>query len=387
MLARERRVEDEVVDGDLGVRDVRLAEGELVLGERARLVRAQDRHARELLHRRQPRDHRALARERARAHRHRGRADDLHRDGDGGDEEDEAELDGGADRAADVGAARRLQLGVEDQHEEDDRHQHERHAEEGARHEEQHALEVARALDRVDEGGGLAEERVLAGGGDDGVDLATLDHRPLIHQVALELGHRQRLAGERRLVDLHRLAGAKEGVGGDDIAEAEEDGVVGDELARVDHAPLAVAHHARLRRERRLQRVDCVARLVLLNEGDEAVDDEERGEEYEVLPVAEDARCECGDLDQPRHRTPELLRELHVPRRLLRLDLIVAKAGYALGNLSRGEAALGGHPRSRAGGGGARLFRRASEERRRPVGRPVAGLGRAHQQARERGTS
>ena len=90
----------EVVDRDLQVRQVRLPEGELVLGEGARLVGGEDGHARELLDRREARDDRRLAREGARADGHRRRAHDLHRDWDGGDEEDEAELDGRRDGAS-----------------------------------------------------------------------------------------------------------------------------------------------------------------------------------------------------------------------------------------------------------------------------------------------
>ena len=91
VLRGERAEEGEArrVGRELGRDERRLVEPQLVERERARLVRAEDVHARELLDRAQPRDDRLLLGERAAPDRHDGRAHDLHRDRDARDEDDD----------------------------------------------------------------------------------------------------------------------------------------------------------------------------------------------------------------------------------------------------------------------------------------------------------
>ena len=104
-------------------------------------------------------------------------------------------------------------------------------------------LEVADVVGAVDEVGGLPEEGVDAGGDDDGLDLALLAGGAGVDAVAGHLVDGERLARERRLVDLERVALHQPRVRRDDVAELDADDVAWHQDRRVLLRPLAVPQH------------------------------------------------------------------------------------------------------------------------------------------------
>jgi hypothetical protein len=91
------------------------------------------------------------------------------------------------------------------------------------------------------------------------------------------------------------------GVGGDDVAEADDDDVAGHEVARLDLDQVAVAPRARLEGERLAQRVQGRLGAGLLDEADERVDEEQAEDDAEVdLRGARSDAAPLGAPGQPR---------------------------------------------------------------------------------------
>uniref|UniRef100_J3M5Z1 Uncharacterized protein n=1 Tax=Oryza brachyantha TaxID=4533 RepID=J3M5Z1_ORYBR len=88
--------------------------------------------------------------------------------------------------------------------------------------------------------GGLAEEGVDAGGDDDGLDLSLLAGGTRVDAVAGHLVDGEGLAGERRLIDLERVALHQPRVRRDDVAELDADDVSRHQDRRVLLRPLPV---------------------------------------------------------------------------------------------------------------------------------------------------
>ena len=88
------------------------------------------------------------------------------------------------------------------------------------------------------------------------------------------LDDRHRLAGEERLVDRGRRAGAHQGVGGDAVALGDQDDVAGHQQAGVEAGPGAVAADHGVRARQVAERVERALGPALLDDGD--ADDERR---------------------------------------------------------------------------------------------------------------
>jgi len=182
--------QEDVVVG-LSGGEVGVGHGELVEGERARLVRAEHGDTGHLLDGGESLDDDALLCELLGADGHRDREDSWETDGDGSDREHE-----------DLGDGReRVQLLVDDEDDEEDDDQHQGDGHEEVADDVDDLLEVALLVGDSDERGSAADKRVATRLGHDGDLLALLDDRGGEGNVVLELGHGERLAGEGRLVD------------------------------------------------------------------------------------------------------------------------------------------------------------------------------------------
>jgi len=193
----------------------------------------------------------------------------------------------------------------------------------------EHELEVAHVVGAVHQVRRLAEECVHAGGDDDGLDLSLLHGGAREDTLPRVLVDGQRLAGQRRLVDLERVALKQPGVGGDDVTELDADDVTGHEDGRVLLLPLAVPEHLGLGREARHERGRRVAGVVLLDEADGGVDEEEDDDADEVLPVGrlpsavgEHDGHDGGCLHDPGERVPHEAQELEQLALRLLLQLV-----------------------------------------------------------------
>ena len=158
--------------------------------------------------------------------------------------------------------------------------------------------------------GGLSEERVVAGLGDDAGHGALLDDAAGIGGVTDFLGDRQRLAGECRLIDTQVFTVDQQEIGRHDLAAGDIHHIAGDKLGGVERLPGAVPQHARLGGKSLLERVKRVGGLVLLPEADDRVVDQQPRHHEEVRPVLPKQRDQCRRFDHPRQRAPEIRREL-----------------------------------------------------------------------------
>jgi hypothetical protein len=286
---------------------------ELVERERAGLVAAQHVHACHLLDGGHALGDGALQRQPVGPDGHGDRQHGGHGDGDAADEEHEEVVDAVAVPAV------LDQVHDDDLDEDADGDGGDAEVADGP----EHLLEVAHLVGAVHQVRRLAEEGVHAGGDHHRLDLPLLARGPGVHAVPRGLGHRQRLPGERRLVDLEGVAVEEARVGGDDVSELDADDVAGDENRRFLLAPPPVAEDLRLGRQVRHQRLGGAAGAALLPVGDGGVDEEKRHDAHEVLPVRR-LPAAVGETDghQRRHLHHPRQRVPHEPQELENLALL-----------------------------------------------------------------
>jgi hypothetical protein len=316
-----RGVEEHHVPVDaLGVHlDEGLVDGELVEGEGAGLVATEHVHAGHLLDGRHALRDGPLLRQAVGTDGHGDREHGGHGDGDAADEQDEEVVDAVAVRAV----LDRVHDNDLDQHAGSDGDDAE--VADGR----EHLLEVADVVGAVDEVRRLAEEGAHAGGDDDGLDLPLLDGGAREDLLPRVLVHGERLTGERRLVDLERVPLEQPRVGGDDVAELDADDVTGHQDRRVLLLPPAVPQQLGLGRQPGHERRRGVPGVGLLDVADGGVDEEQRDDADEVLPVGRPAAA-VGERDghdgrhlhDPRERVPHEAQELEEVVLLLLLQLV-----------------------------------------------------------------
>ena len=190
---------------------------------------------------------------------------------------------------------------------------------------------------------GLCEVGVLAGAVDKRADLALSEDRAGVDRVAGFARRGERLAGERRLVHLDRVAVEQARVSRHDVAEAHADDVARHKVACRRRAPLAIALHPGRHRQLGLQGVDGLSGRVLLGEADHGVGEQQDEDDEEVRPVLQHAGQDHRDFDHPRDWAPEVGEELEELIGLLLFDLIRPVLGEALLCLGAGET-VGGVP-------------------------------------------
>ena len=192
---------------------------------------------------------------------------------------------------------------------------------------------LLRVADRAGAGHQLrraAEEGVGAGGDDDAFHLALLDDAARVGLVADLLGDRQRLAGQRRLVDRGVVAPHQAQVGRNDHAEADLDDVARHQRRGRHRLPSAVAQRRRLRRQALFQRRQRVRRLAVLPEFEPGIEEQQGGDDGEVLPVADQRRDDGRRLDHVGDRADEVSDQLGEHALLTleqRVGAVLARAG------------------------------------------------------------
>ena len=154
------------------------------------------------------------------------------------------------------------------------------------------------------------------------VDLALADDRAREHRLARFARDGQRLARQRGLIHLHRVALEQARVRRHDVAQAHADDVARHQFARRRGGPLPVTLHPGRDRQLGLQSGDGVARLVFLPEPDHGVGQKQNEDDGEVRPMPGDRRKDHGHFDHPGDGTPEIGEELQERIGLLFFNLV-----------------------------------------------------------------
>lgn len=95
----------------------------------------------------------------------------------------------------------------------------------------------------IDEMRSFTEEGVDPSGNDHCLDLTLLAGGPGEHLVPGVLGHRKRLSGKGRLIDLQGIALQETGIGGDDVTQLNADQITGNEDCRILLRPLTISQN------------------------------------------------------------------------------------------------------------------------------------------------
>ena len=150
-------------------------------------------------------------------------------------------------------------------------------------------------------------------------------------------GHRRRslldrraLAGQRRLVRRQQMGFGEARVRRDDVARLEHEQIARDDGRRGDLDAVAVSNHGRARRGHRSQRQQGILGAAFLEEADQRVQNDDRGDGDGVCDLTQESRHHGGAEQQPDERARKLSREQAPARRSLRaLDLVGADLGQA----------------------------------------------------------
>ena len=322
----QRAVENELVLRHLTDAE-RLAERQLVLGERAGLVGAQHVNAGQLFDRRQAADDGLSGRKEPRAHGHGHRKHCRHGHRDGRHREHQHELERGQQRIA-----------TEHGHAEDENHQGDGDDDQVVADLQNRALEMADRVRLRHQPGRLAKIGVGAGGVDEGIGLTLADDRPGKQRLSHLARDRERLAGQRRLIHLYGILIEQSCIGRHDVAEPHADDVARNERARLDIGPSAVPPDPGAGREPRLQCGDRIAGLVLFPETDPGVGEQQHEDDDEIGPMPDDGRKNGRNFDHPRDRSPEIAEELQKRAYRLLGDFIGPVLGQAVLGLGLAQA-------------------------------------------------
>ena len=233
----ERRGKDRLFPA-CAVHQERFPESQLVLRQRARLVRAEHIHTRQLFDRGQSTDNGLLPGENARPHGHRDRQDRGQRHRHGGHGQNQGELERLHHRVA-----------AKESDDQDEDHQDDRDNDEKIANLQDGLLKMADGVGFLDKLSSLAEVRLLSRGVDQSVDFALPHNRAGVHGLFRLPRRRQGFSRQGRLVHFDRVASQQFGVCRHDVANAQPYHVAGDEFAGRDRAPGAVAFDLRPQRQ------------------------------------------------------------------------------------------------------------------------------------------
>ena len=172
-----------------------------------------------------------------------------------------------------------------------------------------------------------------------------------VRQGGGDLGDGLRFTGQGRLVDAQRGRLHETQVGGDDVALLEEEDVARHDIPGGHELRLVVPDDARLRAGHALERIHGLLGPVLLDEADDAVEDDDGQDDGRVLGVADergDHRCHQEHHD---HGARELVQQQAPGRALLRLDELVGPVSrQAFGSVKASEPRRGIDPEQRCDG-------------------------------------
>jgi len=281
-------------------------EPDLRLGQRAGLVGAQHVHAAEVLDRRQPPHDDLLLRQSSRTHRQRHR--DHHRQQLGREThcQCDREQEGGRPRPAEQ------QVGQQHQQRQQQRQPHDQRAEAAHAQVEGRGRRLARqcAGQRTDRG-------ARAGALDHGTRAARQHRRAHEHRVGggVDAGlgrrlrvlfRRERFASQHRL--LHEAVARHEyaRIGRDQIAGCQQQHIARHDLGGGNRRFVAIAQHARARRDRRAQALGDVAGAHFLHEVDADRQQHHRHDDQAAREVAGDARDQACHQQHQHQRIAQL---------------------------------------------------------------------------------
>ena len=237
-----------------------LSHGQLVEGQGTGLIRTQDVDAGHLLNGLQSGDNGFHFRQSQGPYRHGHRQHRGQGHGNGSHREDEGKLNQGQDR----GAAFQL---YEDEH----RHQPQAQVNQVIPDMQNSFLKMGHGPRGLDQLGGAAEISVVAGAEDQGHHLPLLGHRPGIGDIPGFFAHRQRFAGQGRLVHTEKVSLKQLDVSGNDITQTEADNVPGNQVLGGNLLLLAVPQYPGLESQLLFQGLQGVGGFILLPESHQGV--------------------------------------------------------------------------------------------------------------------
>ena len=184
----------------------------------------------------------------------------------------------------------------------------------------------------------LAEVGVGARGINDCADFTLTNDRTGKHGLARFALGGQRLACERGLIHLHRVAVQQACIGRHNVAQTHADDVAGHQLTRRRGDPLPIPFHAGLDRQAGLQGGNGVARLAFFPESDDGVANKQKEDDAKILPVPDHARQNDRNLDHPRDGAPKIGEEFEERIGLLFFNLVGPVLGQPFLRLGLTEA-------------------------------------------------
>ena len=119
------------------------------------------------------------------------------------------------------------------------------------------------------------------------------------------------------------------------------DDISGHEFTGRDLLPCPVPEHAGIWRELLFQEFNGVLCLPFLEKADNRVRHEQEDDDGKVLPVSDDSREDCGCLDHPRDRAPEIEQEFQQRVFLFFGDIVEAVLLPETGDIGPGETGRG----------------------------------------------
>ena len=185
---------------------------------------------------------------------------------------------------------------------------------------------------------GFAEVGVRAGGVHHRVDFALTDNRTRKHRFARFGGDGQRFAGQRRLVDLNRIARQQARIRRHNVTQPQADDVARHQFGRIRVDPLPITLHLGLDRQFGLECGDGVARLMFFPESDHGVGTKKKEDDEKIQPVPNNTRQNHRRFNHPRDGTPEIGKEFQERIGFLFFNLVRTILGKPLLRLGLAEA-------------------------------------------------
>jgi len=165
--------------------------------------------------------------------------------------------------------------------------------------------------------------------------------RLFIHGVT-QLRHRLGFAGQRRLGHLGAVRRQHAGIGGDAIACLEQQDIARHQFRRLDQAHLAIAPHARRRRQHVLERRQRGFGAVLLDKAERGIEQHDHTDHDRILDIPDRAGKYRGAEQDQDQQALELVEELEPGRTWCSLgQAIRSVVGQALSRRVPGQAIHG----------------------------------------------
>ena len=173
---------------------------------------------------------------------------------------------------------------------------------------------------------------------DHGVNLTLADDGARIDNTAWFGGDWQRLAGQRRLIDLDGISVEKARIRRNDISQPKTDDVAWDQFARLRIHPFTVPFYFREDRQPGLQCGNGIAGLVFFPESNQSIGKEQHKDDEKIQPVSDNAGEDHRNFNHPGNGTPEVGKKLQVFVGLFFLELVRSIPRLSFGRLGLSQA-------------------------------------------------